>query len=370
MAQEVMGDDAYLLQQYANYERIRPSGNLLHAQALLEKARVLEPRDWTIVHTLAEVFRAKAGIAEKPLERARLRNEAVAILKSISSTSPTASYALVTRLKIVTDHIRDILHATSSSDREIDEAIRECERAVEEAKQRFPGNEHVLAAEAEFAKVLQDDERSFTALKRARDANPRDPFIVSRLVALLLNRGGIETAMAFTKEALESNHGDKRLNFQYAELLRMTGKASAGDLEYYYRRAFTKWDQNYESQFWYARYAFESNKDEAKKESKEVYRHLRDVGLSHHERNRTRDVMGGFDNPVYFNGGVLRLEASHGFIVVDGRGDVIFFHENDVLDDIWKQLRSGERVSFCIGFSLRGAKGFSVTLEGERKTST
>jgi len=56
-ATEIMGDDAYLLQQRANYERIRPNGNLPLAQALLDKSRQLEPSDSTIVHTLAEVLR-------------------------------------------------------------------------------------------------------------------------------------------------------------------------------------------------------------------------------------------------------------------------------------------------------------------------
>ena len=364
-AHQAIGDDAYLLQQNANYERIRPDGNLQQAQSLLEKARVLDPRDSTIVHTLAEVLRAKAEIAQMPLERARFRNEAFALLRSIASKSPTASYSFVTRLKLATDQVRDILYEATSTDREIDEAIRQFERTVEEAKQRFPGNEHVLSAEAEFAKVLQDHERSFTALKRARDANPRDPFIVSRLVSLLLTRGDLDTAIAYTKEALESNRGDKRLNYQYADLLRVNGRESISELAYYYRRAFTKWDNNYESQFWYARYAFESSKDE-EEESKEVFRYLRNVALSHRERTRTRDVIGGFENPTRFSGTILRLEASHGFVIVDGRGNVIFFHENDVLDGAWKELASEMRVSFSIGFSLRGPKGLRVTLEGEK----
>lgn len=81
-ARGILGDDAYLLQQRANYERIRPAGNLPLAQTLLDKARQLEPSDSTIVHTLAEVLRARAEASQKALERARLRGEARAVLRS------------------------------------------------------------------------------------------------------------------------------------------------------------------------------------------------------------------------------------------------------------------------------------------------
>jgi tetratricopeptide (TPR) repeat protein/cold shock CspA family protein len=364
-AMEVLGEDAYLLQQNANHERVRPNGNLERAQLLLEKARDLDPTDSTIVHTLAEVIRAKAESAEKPLERARLRKEAAALLRSILSNAPSAHYATVTRLKLAIDQVRDILYDTASTDRAIDEAIRDSERTLEAAKQRFPGDHFVLSAEAELAKVLQDHERSFNALKRARDANPRDPFIVSRLVTLLLSRGEAEKAITYTKEALESNRGDKRLNHQYAELLRQNGKASSEELAYYYRRAFSRWDDNFESQFWYSRYAFESQKDDDVRDSKEVFRHLRDVPLSHSERTRTRDAIGGLNSAKRFTGTVMRLEASHGFVIVDGRGEVVFFHEMDVAEGVWSQLVSNKRVTFSIGFSLRGPKAFGITLEGD-----
>jgi len=363
-ATEVLGDDAYLLQQRANYERIRPNGNLPLAQALLVKARQLEPSDFTIVHTLAEVLRARAEAADKKLERARFRSEARALLRSITATAPAARYASVTQINLCIDGVRDLLTDETSTDRDIDEAVRDAERAFENARQSYPGDRFVLTAESEFAKLLDDNERSFEALKRARNSNPRDPFIASRLATILVSRGDIHTAKAYLEEALESSRGDKRLNFQYAELLRAKTGTPLEDLVYYYRRAFTKWDHNYESQFWYARFAFESKDLANVRKCKEVFRHLREIPISYEDRIRMRDAVGGPSDPRQFSGTITRIEATHGFVAIDGRGDWLFFHETDVAEGVWDRLWSGTRVIFAIGFTLRGPKALALRLEG------
>src|SRR5439155_10260943 len=219
LAREILGEEAYLFQQQANYERIRPNGNLQLARTLLEKARQKDPLDSTIVHTLAEVLRAQAEASAKNLERARLRNEARAILQGIGHDSLTDRYRLVTRIKLAVDELRDLLLEESSTDRAIDETIRNAERVFEEARQRYPGDPYILFEESEFAKLLQDNSRSLEALRRARAANPRDPFIATRLASIAIATGDPGNARTIFEEALESNQNDKRLNFQYAELL-------------------------------------------------------------------------------------------------------------------------------------------------------
>jgi tetratricopeptide (TPR) repeat protein len=363
-ATEILEEDAYLLQQRANYERIRPNGNLPLAQTHLDKARQIEPTDSTIVHTLAEVLRARAEASPNRLERVRFRNEARAVLRNIARTAPAARYALVTELKLCNDRVRDVLSFESSTDRDVDEAIRDAERTFEKAKQRYPGDSFVLTSESEFAKILEDHERSFDALKRARISNPRDPFIASRLATILIGKGDIDTARIYVREALDSNPGDKRLNFQYAELLRVSSEPSPEDLAYYYRRAFNKWDSNYQSQFWYARFAFQCSSPEMVRESKEVFKHLRDIPMCYEERIRVQDEMGDLNGQGQFSGTITRVEATHGFVSIDGRGDWVFFHETDVVEGVWDQLSSGVRVMFGIGFSLRGPKALDLRLEG------
>ena len=363
-ASENLKNDAYLLQQMANYERIRPNGNLPLAQTLLEKARIIELSDSTIVHTLAEVLRARAESTDKRLERTRFRNEARALLRNIPDTGSSFRYAVVTQLKLCIDAVRDLLTDESSTARDIDEAIRDAERAFENGRQRYPGDSFVLTTESEFAKLLENYQRSFDALKQARISNPRDPFIATRLATLLVSKGDLDTAKAYVEEALESNRGDKRLNFQYAELLRLKAESPPEDLIYYYRRAFTKGDHNYQSKFWYARFAFESKDQETLRESKEVFKYLREIPIAYEDRIRVQDAVGGLSSPRQFSGTITRVEATHGFLSIDGRGERLFFHETDVAEGIWDHLTFGTRVIFAIGFSLRGPKAYDLRLEG------
>ncbi|MGD9852155.1 MAG: SIR2 family protein [Nitrospirales bacterium] len=365
-AVEVMGEnDVYLLHQRANYERIRPNGNLQTATSLLQKARHLDPRDETVIHTLAEVMRNRADNSTELLERKRYRNEAKALLQRISLEGPSAKFAISTRAKISIDSVADILREATSTERDIDEAVREAEKEIQGARQRYPGDPHIGGLEANLGRVLGDDHRTYNALEKARQANPRDPFIASRLATILINRQQIEKAKIVVSEALRSNRGDKRLNHLFAEIERQyTSKPDVSELVNHYRRAFTRWDTNYESQFWFARYAWELGTNESKAESKEVFRHLREAPMPHSGRIEIRDIMKNAGHSLDFFGTVTRVESTHGFIRLDNSGDWVFFHQNDVLENYWGNLAGERRVRFHLGFSLGGLRAFNVRLEG------
>lgn len=362
--EDILGDDPYLLQQRANYERVRSNGNLALAQSLLEKAKYISPSDTSILHTLAEVLRSRAEASDKILERKRYRNEALAALQTIPPLGPSARYAAITLLKLSLDEATDIMNDSSATYRDIDKVVRRVERTLTSTLQRYPGDKYALSVESKFAGMLRDNERSIAALRQARQANPRDPFLSSRLASILVSREKPEEAEQCLREALDGNRGNKGLNYQYAELLRRNLEAPKEQLSYYYRRAFTKWDDNFESQFWYARFAFESQELTVLRESKEIFQKLREIRAPYEERIRIRDVIGSFEHPVQFSGEVTRLEATHGFVKVDGRGNWLFFHETNVSDDEWEDMSSGKRVVFGIGFTLRGPQAIELTPEG------
>jgi Flp pilus assembly protein TadD len=359
VAEQVAPREAYLYQQQANYERIRPNGNQDHAERLLQKARDLDPRDLSIVHTLAELKRTRAERSSHDLERERFRNEARALLNPLLADSQHGRYARVTLVKIAIDDLRDVLSRSDSSDKEVDEAIRSVEAHLERAQQQFPDEQFLLTAEADFGGLLRDNERSNSALRRAFEANVRDPYIASRLARLLEENGDLAGAEEVLTRALEGNRGDKQLNFQYANVLRRAGSTSKDVLVYHYRRAFTKWDTNYEAQFWFARYAFESDVDNDRTESKEAFRHLREAPLAHDVRVKIRDIIGGETSPNPFYGRLIRREFGHGFIERDGVGDRIFCHKRFVKD--WESIALNESVQFAVGFSFAGAVALQVT---------
>jgi cold shock CspA family protein len=103
------------------------------------------------------------------------------------------------------------------------------------------------------------------------------------------------------------------------------------------------------------RYAFESEDAQKRREAKEIFRRLRSVPMDHGARIIVRDRMSnGAPTPSLFTGTVSRIEAAHGFVAVDGRGDEVFLHKSDVDGMPWDGLRRGSRVAFHIGFNFKG----------------
>ncbi len=345
-------NEAYVLQQRANYERIRTNGSPARAEELLQRARTLDPDDASITHTLSEIKRAKAQHASHPLERAKFRNEARALLQPLLRDRHDARYARVTLVKLALDELRETLANQATTERQLDDAIRLVESHLERGKQQYPDEQFLLTAESDFASILSQDARALSALERAFDTNPRDAYIASRLARLLEDSRELAAAENVLSKALGGNRGDKQLNFQYAEILRRRGTASTELLIYHYRRAFTKWDDNYEAQFWFARFAFESASEEDRADSKETFRRLREVSLGHETRVKERDYAGGVTGPVTFYGRIVRKEYTHGFIEREGAGDWIFFHRRQT--EAWDSLSLGNRVSFQLAFSFNG----------------
>lgn len=361
VAEESVGGEPYLYQQMANYERFRQNPDYVKAYELIQKARELDPQDTSIVHTMAVLARARANNAERPLERQRFRNETRSLARGLLGSPRSARYARHTLVSLAMDELRDVLADEDSTDQGIDDAIRDVERVLESGRQQFPDEPLLHTAEADFARLLKDNNRSLIALRSAFITNPRDPYIATRLARVYEDRGDLQSAEDCLRTALANNGTDKQLNFRYAEVLRAIDASDGEKLAYHFRRAFTKWDDNHEAQFWYARYAFESDDAEKRREAKEIFRRLRNVQMEHDARVRIRDrISNGATHPLRFTGTVSRMEIAHGFVTADGRGEDVFFHNNDVDQATWDDLRRGSRIRFDIGFTFGGPLALNI----------
>lgn len=354
-------NEAYIYQQQANYERIRPDGNLGNAEKLLQHSRELDPHNPTLLHTLAEVKRTRAENATEHLEREKWRNEARALLRPLLNDAIHDHYARHTMVKLAIDDLRDTLNNSDSTDREIDAAVRAVEDLLQSGLQRSPEDKFLLIAEADYSSLLEDHERSFLALKRAFGANHRDTYIACRLARLCEERGILDEAQQILHDALQANRGNPQLNFQYSNILRKQCKTDHSVLLYHYRRAFTKWDTNYEAQFWFARYAYESSTVMEQIESKEAFKRLRTAPMSFDLRRKIRDTIGENATPAIYYGTISRLEFAHGFVERDGRSDFVFFHKTECTTTEWTVLHTGLRVSFSVGFSFNGPVAINLS---------
>jgi tetratricopeptide (TPR) repeat protein len=327
----------------------------------LARARGLDPADVTVSHSLAEVLRARAEAADNPLTRSALRTEARKILLPLVGAF-NACYAFNTLLKLGLDELRDLSQNPNCLESALDKAVRDIEATLTKGLQRFPNDSFLLSQEADYARLIDDDDRVLRALRRAHDANPRDAYVAVRLSRVLERRGALPEACSVVHKALDGNRGDKLLNFRYAILLRSSGEPNVDTLIYHLNRAFTKWDANYDAQFWYARYALESNRADIRQASKEVFSRLREIPMSHEARTQIRDVIGGVGSPRWFNGTVERCDATHGFVFIDELQRQVFFHQKQCEPETWTRLRRQIEVRCHVGFSYSGAEALDIQL--------
>ena len=116
-----------------------------------------------------------------------------------------------------------------------------------------------------------------------------------------------------------------------------------------------KGDQNYQAQFWHARFLFESEEVEQNLESKEIFNGLRSAPVGFDMKTRIRDHIFQEGVKKIFYGSLKRKMHSFGFVSIDGSGDEVFMASGSLVDDLWDALNSGDRLRFTIGFTFNGA---------------
>ncbi|PSJ22028.1 hypothetical protein CVH10_09845 [Halomonas sp. ND22Bw] len=354
IAQEEVGRDAYLLQQMANFERLRENGNLNHAVELLQEAIASSSRDKSLLHTLAVVWKTISDKAEDPIDRDRYRHEAKSILHRLISLDGHTPYIDSVLIQIEMSTLQDLLSSSGTTTQAIDTSIRSVEKIISESKKRFSYEDHLLSLESNFAKMINDEKRAMTALEEAFEKDSRDPFIAIRLANIYTLRSQKDRAKEVLQRTLDSRRSDHKLNFAMGELLRSTGEETGKTLAFYYRRGFTPGDKNYQAQFWYARYAIESDESKVREIAKQIFDSLRTSRVSHEMRHKVRDYAGGALAPKKVRGRINRRSASYGFVKPDGFSVEAFVHEDSVPDDMWEVLSVGDEISFNIGFNYTG----------------
>lgn len=353
-AQSVFGDDPYLLQQMANYERIRPNGSVDKAIELLVKASEAAPNDSSILHSLAVCWRDKTEKTADTHQLSLAIGEARGYLQKITQKWGESSYVSFTSIELSIISLKSLLNNESASLKLVNESIRKVQQELTDNKQKFPGSGQVYKLEAQFSSLINDNQNALKALQRSFEENDREPYLAIRLAMIYLESGRSEDAKKVFEMALERRRSDHSLNFHYAELLRNQSSFDQSDLIYFYRRAFTPKDRNYHAQFWFARFSYFSPESKDHNQSIEIFEHIRNGRFSFEVRHEVRDYDGGSQNPRSHNGTISRKREEFGFLVMDGTGYEVFVPAKQVEDDVWGAVQEGDRVKFNIAFSFSG----------------
>lgn len=360
-AMDNFSNDPYLLQQMANYERLRTNGSIDRAIELLEEAAQLAPNDPSILHSLATCWRDKSNRIEGFQNRVKARNESKHYLEEIKLNWGSSSYVSSSFIELSINQFRDVLsNRDEHSQSVINGWIRRIQEEFSLNKKKYPSEAHLYRLEEDFSNLIKDDERAFRALVNAFNESDREPFLAIRLSSIYLDQEQKNKAIETLSSAIERRRAHHSLNFHLAEIFRNEQSHSDEELQYYYKRAFTPGDRNYQAQFWYARFCYFSKDSKVRQDSLDVFAHLRKGRFSFEQRHKLRDADGGLESSLIHSGTLICKRDVFGFVRLDGIGYEIFVSPKSILEDLWYAMKESDRVSFKIGFSFMGASAFDV----------
>lgn len=351
-----LGEDPYLLQQMANYERIRSNGNLDLAIQLLSRAKELASYDQTIVHSLSIIWRDKSTFTDDIHEKRKCRAESRYYLDEILNKWGSSSHVAGTRLELLIDSMADIVQDDNVTEKIIMDSVRDVQSEISESKQKYPNDSHISTLEAKFSTIISDTPNVLRSLEKAFQDSDHEPFLAIRLSELYIKMDNFDKAINVIEQAIERRRNNHRLNFQYADMMRLCGDYEIEKLVYYYRRAFTPNDSNYLAQFWYARFSYGLQDPKEHDNALNLFRLLRNANIPNKLRHEVKDIDKDLvsNGLKQYQGMFIRKSQDIGFIKLDGTGDEIFIHVNDNSELLWEAVIIGDRISFNLGFSFNG----------------
>ena len=345
IAHELESNSAYILQQEALFEMHLREPNLKKTEELLRTAYRLKPWDRTIGHSLAELEYAKSKNAKTEIEKVAFRNKTIKVCEALISEHKMSSFSFHTLLKVHLDRLEDAI--ISSDYAIIERESREFEKNIKRALQLFPDESFILDIESSYQELMNNNPKAIEALEKAYETNKRSPYISSRLSKLYELNGKSEQAIRILRESTDANPGDKSINLNLALLLLEKDDANQPEILHHLNRSFTRGDNNYMAQFWFARQLFCMNKHD---DAKELFDDLRLYQLPMTIKNEPRGIVKGEKK----TGVIVSKESTYAFISIYGIKKDSFCHSQFVEELQWEQCNVGDRVIFDLAFNFKG----------------
>lgn len=350
-ANKASHDDGYLFQQHAIYEMRRINGNLGRANVLISYARKLLPYDRSITHTIAELEIARANAARTDVERKMHHEQARQHASRLIGTNSDSGHGHVTLVKLAMGRLRELLEKPVADEEDFTAAAKQVEQALSDGLQQFRNDEYLLAAEAEFSRLLNDQDRAKRALTKAIAKNPASTFIARALSRVQESGHDYDGARKTLNDALRVLPGDKWLNGALARLIERHFPDEGLEAEACWRRSFTDGDTNHTSQFWFARRLYVNGKID---EATAKFTRLKLARVPFEAKVAIAGLIREDGAIKKFDGVISRLESDYAWVTLYGQQHTIYLHCSQVDPKTWQSYRQGDALKFGIGFNYMG----------------
>ena len=373
-ALDVIPDNAYLHQHMALYLngsskiKARKGKHFTHPfneiLELLLMAEELAPHDGSIPHSLFIVYKDNVDYVESDIRKEANIREAISYInKMVKIRGKEDSYSASARIDLNLHTLSyDLKNDDDPTKPYIQKQIAECQKLINSYKSRFPEDSYFNELDKRFKRILNDHDGYVKAAQASYDQGHRTPDRAMTLARILSDDGDLNGAIKILKEAIGDNRSNKKLYFQYAELLRKTDKeVQSHILAFNYKRGFNPNDTNYIAQFWFARFAFLSHDKKEVDKAIETFSNLKFAEEGSKAKTVIRDIDMGNDSYISYRGSISKTIYEYGFLNLDNKDLSIYFKKDDMLDkDIWSLLEVGQRLEYNMGYNFFGPTAVNI----------
>lgn len=356
IAKEGAGDDPFVMQQESIFEMRAEDGDFHKSESLLQDATEIDPDNIFFLHTRAELFLKRAEKTDNFLIRKQLvkrtKELCTNILQNFKNRSANLSPTYHTLLKT---HILELSYYLSDVEEKDDLAkrIQNFEKIFNNAIQEYPNESFLLDAEAKFNELMSNFPAAIESLEKAFEINKSSPYLATRLSNYYIDKDLIKSK-EILEESLRINQYDKNLNFLYSKLLLKIEPENYINHRHFLRNSFVKNDNRLEAQFWYARCLYLL---EEKEESKQFFNVTKNAPIDYRIKKRNQGEVFFNNTPKIFNGVIIKLERSYGFVKENITGETIYFYrEKNGVD----KLEINMKINFKKFFNYYGVNAVLI----------
>lgn len=347
-------DDPKLMQQEAIFEMTALGGNSKRAEELLKKANELtKSSDILILHSLSELKYNLADKTENMLQKRKYLQETEDICKTLLSKKVYTAHPYHTIIKSKLAILKIYLDEQELAP--IERISKEIEKYISIATQAFPEETFILEANANFNSLMNNVPKAKELLEEAFHQNNRSPYLASRLSSMYENEGFLDKAIDVLKQTLGAQPADKDLNYKMGVLLSKEENENLDDVLFYLRRSFTKGDNRYHAQFWYARALYLNNQIP---EALSLFSELKNINIDPKIKYHPRGVI-----EKECTGTIYRLSLNSGIIRRDIYGDDIFFFKRNEKGEPLGELKRNDMISYNLAFNYCGPIAVNIRIE-------
>ena len=358
--EEAVPKDPYIFHQRAVFELVHQNGSLILAERAAALAFELNPKKHSIKHTQAEIARRQANETDDSLRKRTLRR--FTREKLGNSTIYPSEYDHHTRVLLAIDEFKELSDSLEIFDdkphhKAFVNAVKDVESVIHQGLQYFPESSELLSAEATFRDHLNQSDRAQQILEKAFNLNPRQDWLAVRLARKFQSTGDSTRAKMVLEKCLQINPSSKLAHLELGRIFIGCGENEAA-IEHL-KRSFTEGDNNFESQFWYARELFLQGHFP---ESERLFATVNDRAPGRFRSHASAKVEQQNGIPIVYQCSVERKEEGYAFLKLPQFPKNIFASRAESNFDEWGNLSRKALATCVLAFNRRGPRAISVCI--------